>query len=251
MKRLFVKIFSLTLLTIYGCSSTQEMLAPDGKRQSDHKFEASIKVNVGINYLLYLPKDYDQKDKIPLMLFLHGAGERGADLELVKKHGPPKLIDEGKDLPFIVVSPQCSANSWWPTETFTLLALIDDLCKNYKVDEDKIYVTGLSMGGYGTWSLAIQNPDRFAAVLPICGGGDLHSICKIGNLPVWAFHGEKDVVVPVKESKELVDKLKICGGNVELTVYPEANHDSWTETYNNSKIYDWLLSHSKSERNGN
>src|SRR5512141_46519 len=128
MKRLFVTIFSFALLIFYGCSTTKIIVASDGKRQSENKFEASINVKVGINYLLYLPKDYGQKDKVPLMIFLHGAGERGADLELVKKHGPPKLIGEGKDFAFIVVSPQCSANSWWTAETFTLLALIDKLC---------------------------------------------------------------------------------------------------------------------------
>src|SRR6185312_8308672 len=123
-----------------------------------------------LKYLIYQPADYDKQDKWPLLLFLHGAGERGDDLELVKKHGPPKLAAEGKDFPFIVVSPQCPKDRWW--EPIELVALLDDIGSKYKVDADRIYVTGLSMGGFGTWRLAFYAPDRFAAIAPICGGGE-------------------------------------------------------------------------------
>jgi len=230
-------------LLFFGCSSTkQTQRQPMG--QQEKTFSKEIKKMVEINYLLYLPKNYNSaQEKFPLMLFLHGSGERGHDLNLVKRHGPPKLIDQGKDFPFIVVSPQCPENVWWSTED--LSALIDDLVQKYNVDEKRIYVTGLSMGGYGTWALAEKYPDRFAAIAPVCGGGNPLTICKIGKLPVWVFHGAKDPVVPVKEAQQMVDALKLCGNDVKLTIYPEAGHDAWTETYNNPELYNWLLKQSK------
>ncbi|PJA95772.1 MAG: phospholipase [Ignavibacteriales bacterium CG_4_9_14_3_um_filter_34_10] len=198
--------------------------------------------DVNMNYLLYLPKDYEQKDKVPLLLFLHGAGERGDNLELVKVHGPAKLVEKGKDFPFVVVSPQCPKDKRW--ETNDLIALLDDIILKYKIDENRIYVTGLSMGGNGTWKLAAEIPNRIAAIIPICGWGDPFAAMMMGKLPVWAFHGAKDVVVPVSSSEVMVETMKRNGGEVKFTVYPEANHDAWTETYNNPEIYEWLLKHS-------
>ena len=198
-------------------------------------------IPVTMRYLLYLPKDYDGKAPKPLLLFLHGAGERGDDLELVKKHGPPKLIAQGKDFPFIVVSPQCPKGQFWDPRALT--HLLDWLEERYAVDSSRIYVTGLSMGGFGTWALAAQQPDRFAAIAPICGGGERFWMRKLKNVPVWAFHGEKDNVVPPHRTKELVEELKKLGADVRLTLYPDAGHDSWTETYNNEELYEWFLSH--------
>ncbi|MGA2033620.1 MAG: prolyl oligopeptidase family serine peptidase [Thermoguttaceae bacterium] len=192
-----------------------------------------------MKYLLYLPQDYDGKDSWPLLLFLHGAGERGHDLELVKKHGPPKLIAAGKAFPFIVVSPQCADNAWW--EPVELSTLLDEIVEKYKVDQDRIYVTGLSMGGFGTWSLAGREPKRLAAIVPICGGGEPFLASAFAHVPAWVFHGGKDPVVPLERSKQMVDALKRAGGNVKFTVYPEAGHDSWTDTYANPELYQWLL----------
>ncbi|MCP4512810.1 MAG: phospholipase [Fuerstiella sp.] len=200
-----------------------------------------LDVNVGVqlNYLLALPKDYTQQKSWPLVLFLHGAGERGDELKLVKKHGPPKLIDNGKAFPFIVVSPQCPKDVWW--EPIELTALLDEIIKNNNIDEDRIYLTGLSMGGFGTWRLAAHSPDRFAAIAPICGGGEPYWARRFPHLPTWAFHGAKDRVVPLERSQEMIDAVKKNGGLPKLTVYPEAGHDSWTETYNNPQLYEWLL----------
>ena len=200
-----------------------------------------LDVNVGVqlNYLLALPKDYTQQKSWPLVLFLHGAGERGDELKLVKKHGPPKLIDNGKAFPFIVVSPQCPKDVWW--EPIELTALLDEIIKNNNIDEDRIYLTGLSMGGFGTWRLAAHSPDRFAAIAPICGGGEPYWARRFPHLPTWAFHGAKDRVVPLERSQEMIDAVKKNGGLPRLTVYPEAGHDSWTETYNNPQLYEWLL----------
>lgn len=217
-----------------------------GGEQQPQQLDAQVPVRLG--YWLYLPQDYEQKESWPLMLFLHGSGERGSDLNLVKVHGPPKLIAGGREFPFIVVSPQCPANQRW--EPIELMVLLDEIESKYRVDRDRVYVTGLSMGGFGTWELAVHAPDRFAAIAPICGGGETFGLKQISHLPVWAFHGAKDNVVPVERSKVMIEELKRVGGNPKLTIYPDADHDSWTQAYNNPELYKWLLSRkrpSKSE----
>ncbi|MBM3839882.1 MAG: phospholipase [Verrucomicrobia bacterium] len=218
------------------------------------KFERTLKREVALNYLLFLPNDYEIKGakRWPLMLFLHGAGERGTNLSKVTLHGPPKLVKEKRDFPFILVSPQCPSNQRWDNDA--LLALLDEVVKEHSVDPKRIYLTGLSMGGYGTWSLGVSHPDRFAAIAPICGGGEIIDVLlasrskapALRSLGVWAFHGGKDGTVKVSESERMVNALKSAGGKeVELTIYPEAGHDSWTETYNNPKLYEWFLQHSR------
>jgi len=205
-------------------------------------FSKTIQKTLSLEYLLYLPPTYDPVgEPWPLLLFLHGAGERGNDLELLKKHGPPRLIDRGETLPFAVVSPQCPNDQWWDTEV--LMALVEETLTTHRIDPQRIYVTGLSMGGFGTWQLAIENPDRFAAIVPICGGGMSFLTRRIVHVPTWVFHGAKDQTVPLNESQKMVDALKQHGGDVRLTVYPDAQHDSWTETYDNPELYTWLLSH--------
>lgn len=244
--RTVVFLFSLSLL-ISNCSS-QKTLSIVG--QSSYSFTKEITKQVKVNYWLYIPEAYETDDKKwPLMLFLHGAGERGTDLEKVKVHGPPKLIDEGKTFPFIIVSPQCPEGQYWSIESLDLL--LNDIVENYNVDLDRIYVTGLSMGGYGTWTLATEFPNRFAAIAPVCGGGNPNLAHLIKDVPAWIFHGEKDMVVPIKQSQMMVDAIKKVGGNPMFTKYPEANHDSWTETYNNDDLYDWFLKQNRKKRIGN
>jgi predicted peptidase len=210
--------------------------------QHAYSFTTEITTEVTLGYLLYLPDAYATGDADwPLVVFLHGAGERGDDLELVKKHGPPKLIAHGEKLPFIVVSPQCPAGGWWTNQVEALDALLDMVVRRCRVDEERIYVTGLSMGGFGTWALAFAQPDRFAAIAPICGGGDPDAAERIAHLPVWVFHGARDNVVDLEESRAMVDALKAAGGAPRFTVYPDAGHNSWTATYENQELYDWLL----------
>jgi len=209
--------------------------------QHEKRFEKEITVKVKLNYLLFLPEGYGKGDKTwPLILFLHGAGECGNDLAKVKIHGPPKIVETKKDFPFIVVSPQSPSRrvAWNPD---ALNVLLDNIISHYKVDRDRIYLTGLSMGGYGTWALAGTSPERFAAIVPICGGGDPADARRLKDLPTWVFHGAKDDAVPLARSEEMVKALREAGGNVKFTVYPEVGHDSWTETYNNPKLYEWLL----------
>lgn len=193
-------------------------------------------------YLTYLPEGYDAThiEKFPLMVFLHGAGERGEDIQKVKTHGPPKLIAQGDQFPCIVVSPLCPNEVWWDVER--LDATLDQVIKDNRVDLSRVYLTGLSMGGYGTFAWAIASPDRFAALAPICGGGDPHKASAIRDHPIWVFHGAKDDVVPLSESQDMVDTLAELDAKVRFTIYPDAKHDSWTETYNNPEFYEWMFS---------
>jgi predicted peptidase len=216
-----------------------------GAQQAKH-FEAKVTSTAKLDYLLSLPTDYDKTKKAwPLVLFLHGAGESGNDLAKVKTHGPPKLVETNGPFPFILVSPQCPGRGWNPD---VLNGLLDSVLKDYRVDKDRVYLTGLSMGGFGTWSLAAAHPERFAAIAPICGGGTPSDAPKLARLPIWVFHGAKDPTVPVKRSEEMVEALKAAGGSPKFTVYPEAGHDSWTATYNNPEFYDWLLAQTRSKR---
>lgn len=236
---------SLLPLLLLTASLMLNSYARAGDKSTPQKAEQlATAVKVQMNYLLYLPDNYDQKDSWPLLLFLHGSGERGDDLGLVKKHGPPKLIDEGHSFPFIVASPQCPKDRRW--EPIELAALMDHLEEKLDVDTDRIYVTGLSMGGFGTWELASFMPHRLAAIAPICGGGEKYWVRQFVHLPVWAFHGAKDTGVPLERSQMMIDELKRKGGSPKLTIYPEAGHDSWTETYNNPELYEWLLTQKRS-----
>ncbi|MEM8954654.1 MAG: prolyl oligopeptidase family serine peptidase [Verrucomicrobiota bacterium] len=238
-----MKLATLTLALLVSL-----LLSPlSHANQSPKNLKTTQKKSIDIDYLLYLPDDYKHNShkKYPLLLFLHGAGERGADVDKVRAHGPPKLIDQGKSFPFIVASPQCPADSWWDSEE--LMLLIESLEKIHPIDPARIYLTGLSMGGYGTWELATKYPEKFAAIAPICGGGKAWLAARrLQDIPIWVFHGAKDPVVPLSESQEMVDALKKKGHqNIKFTVYPDSTHDSWTETYNNPDLYSWLLSYQK------
>jgi predicted peptidase len=229
------------LLTICLLSASPS-LADDAPRPGSltpAKLERQIVAE--LDYLLYLPDDYEQHESWPLLLFLHGAGERGADLELVKVHGPPKLIAAGQEFPMIVVSPQCPERQRW--QAVTLGALLDEVVEKYRVDKDRIYVTGLSMGGFGTWALAAYSPDRFAAIAPICGGGETFWTREMLEVPVWAFHGDEDEDVPVERTEQMIAALQRRGAEPRMTIYPGVDHDSWTQTYANPELYEWLLQH--------
>ena len=228
---------SLVLLVLVCVSTVQAEVNPESGKQVAAELDTMIPIKM--NYQIYLPDGYQQQEKWPLLLFLHGAGERGDNLDLVTVHGPPKLIKNGKQFPFIVVSPQCPEDQLWqPVE---LTALLNDVEKKYRVDKDRIYVSGLSMGGFGTWSLSAYTPYRFAALVPICGGGEKFWVKKVKHVPIWVFHGGKDTAVPIERSQTLVDELKKAKADVSFTIYPDAGHDSWTETYDNPKLYEWLL----------
>jgi predicted peptidase len=193
-------------------------------------------------YLYYEPDaaPFAAEARLPLLLSLHGAGERGDDRGLVLAQGIPKRIAQGESLPFVVVAPQCPADQRWSAAS--LARLLDEIERISRIDPNRVIVTGLSMGGSGTWALALAQPHRFAAIAPICGSGDPTQVNLIRHLPVWVFHGARDPVVPLARSEEMVDALRQCGGDVRFTVYPDAEHDSWTPAYAEPELYQWFLS---------
>lgn len=200
--------------------------------------------NININsYLLYLPKNYEDSRLFPTIIFLHGAGERGVNINDLKRTGLPQKLESEKDFPFIVISPQCLPKSYWNIDM--LNDFLDEVLQQYKIDRERLYLTGLSMGGYGTWLWAINNPEKFAAIAPICGGGSTKEVHKLRGLPIWTFHGAKDEIVPISESVKMVKALEDNNIQVKFTIYPDAKHDSWTETYNNPELYSWFLNHTR------
>lgn len=202
---------------------------------------------IEMNYLLNLPEGYNPNDTItkwPMILFLHGGGEVNCDAATLTMYGPPKRIKEGKNLPFIVVSPVSRHYGWW--EPKELIGLIrDDILKKYQVDEERIYMTGLSMGGFGTWNMAAEFPSVFAAIAPVCGGGDPKNDHKYRHMPIWCFHGAKDNVVHIDNSQNIVDAARVYNPGIKFTVYPEIDHDSWTPAYDTDELYDWFLQHKR------
>ncbi len=221
----------------------------NGKGNGDAKADGEREVEVP--FLFFVPESYADGDRpFPLLLFLHGFGESGnGDFDRIKVHGVPKLVEHERDFDFIVVSPQVQRperdavpTAWRPD---VLISLLDRIGESVHVDPERTYVTGLSMGGFGTWRLIAAYPNRFAAAVAICGGGEPEMAKRIAKTPVWAFHGEDDPVVELEKSKTMVDAVKTAGGTAILTTYPETGHDSWTETYANRKVYDWLLSNRK------
>ena len=212
-----------------------------------YSFQATIQKDVALDYFLYLPAGYEGSDKEwPLILFLHGMGERGDDLELLKLYGIPKNIEGGMTFPFIIAAPQCPMDTIWSHELDALRALLDLLIGKYRVDTSRIYLTGLSMGGSGSWHFATEYPSLFAAVVPICGWAEPYTgfpdkVKAIKDVPIWVFHGAKDDVIPLSSSQELVEVLEAHQGNVKFTIYPDLDHDSWSEAYANPELYQWLL----------
>ena len=200
-----------------------------------------------LKYLIYLPKDYLTK-KYPLVLFLHGAGERGTNLKDIEIHGLPKLVRNGKKFPFIIIAPQCPLNLWWsdPLPVDLLSKLVNDIVMKYGIHKNNVFCTGLSMGGYGTLALSIKNPKLFSAIIPICGGVDIKNffdILNLKDLPIWLFHGDKDEVIPLENSQSIYKILKPVNKNIKLTVYKGVDHNSWDRAYDDNELYKWMLSH--------
>lgn len=216
--------------------------------QQSHTMVKTIEKTLRLNYLVYTPSQVGEqtRKKWPLVIFLHGAGERGTDLNLVKKHGLTMMAEQGEKFPFILAAPQCPVESFWDRQLDALDGFLSELLRTYPIDTERIYLTGLSMGGFGTWHWAERRPNAFAAIAPICGGampmlGFPERIKKIKHVPVWAFHGDSDDVVPLSSSQELVDVLRENNGNVRFTVYEGVGHDSWTRAYKEPELIPWLL----------
>ena len=217
-------------------------------------------------YRIYVPAHLDTTEKVPLILFLHGAGERGNDNTAQLIHGVSNLVDYSirTNQPFVLLAPQCPAGSQWvnvpwnaaqhtmpptPSESLKLaLDLVRQTMDTQPVDPHRIYVTGLSMGGFGTWDCIQRNPDIFAAAVPVCGGGDIALAAKIKNVPVWVFHGDQDPVVSPQRSRDMVNAIRQAGGWPRYTEYAGVGHDAWTATYDNDEVWDWLLAQNLQQR---
>ena len=207
-----------------------------------------------IPFLLYLPEGYGEDGggkRWPVMLFLHGRGESRGPLSVVKKWGPPRLVERGEDLPYIVVSPQCPKESRWTADEQQagVLELLEHIRKSYATDGDRVYLTGLSMGGFGSWKLAANHGEKFAAVAPICGIGDPADAEKLKSIPIWAFHGTEDKAVPFSGSKDVVDAIVRVGGKqVKFTSLEGVGHNSWSAAYATPELYSWFDSFTRSGR---
>lgn len=238
---------------------------------SQDVYEKKLLIEDGdtLPYRILLPKNYDAAKKYPLILFLHGAGERGNDNETQLVHGSKLFLrDSIRDqYPAIVVFPQCPANSYWsnvdikvengkrkfnfnlgsePTKAMELLIeLLDELDDDYKINSKQRYIGGLSMGGMGTFELVHRKPKYFAAAFPICGGAHPETAEKLKKIPWWIFHGAKDDVVPPEASQQMVDALKAHGADVKFCLYPNANHNSWDPAFAEKDLIPWLFSNKK------
>lgn len=202
----------------------------------------------GAKYVVFVPHDYKGDKDYPVILFLHGSGETGTDGEKQVKVGLAKAIRANeKSFPFIVVFPQSQKRTWKADsdDGKRAMAILDSVMKEYKIDANRQYLTGLSMGGFGTWSHAAAFPDRWAAIAPICGGGDVPSAAKFKHLPCWNFHGDKDTAVKVDRSREMIAALKKAGGDPRYTEYPGVGHNSWDAAYATPELYTWMLMHSR------
>jgi len=200
------------------------------------------------------PETTEPGETYPLVLFLHGAGERGDDNKAQLKHGVMPIIRNAEKLgtPVFLIAPQCPADGWWSTNADlpnplldAVMKLVDDKIKRHPVDPKRFHVTGLSMGGFGTWELLARAPKRIASAVPICGGGDPKTARKFRHVPVWAIHGEADRVVPVERTRAMVQAMEKAGGKPKITCYPAVGHDSWTRSYGNPEVIRWMLEQSR------
>lgn len=196
------------------------------------------------DYVLYVPDNYDPGREWPLIVFLHGRGERGDDGIVQSEVGIGPAIQANPDrFPCLVLMPQCPDTGYWNQARPHITKSMEDTLRDYAIDEDRIYLTGLSMGGYGTWTYGAAEPHRFAALMPICGGGRVRDADILSSIPVWAFHGDADPVVDIKETQKMIDALKAAGGSPKFTIYLGVGHNSWDDAYGDPEAIAWLLSH--------
>jgi predicted peptidase len=256
------------LVVAVACGSALEALPPQTGVHLQARFEIPESIegqrpsHTGMDYLVWLPEGYGQDPdrQWPLIFFLHGAGGEENDSQFVMSYGLPEVLysgDQPQDFPFVVISPQAYPRvPWWEGDTLAILnALLDEVVDTYQVDPGRVYLTGLSMGGYGSWWLATAYPDRFAAMASVSGSGyrtgtppEEDVVCKMRDLPVWAIHGARDMISDPTANKIQVLSLAACGGEVEWTLYPEAGHgEAYARAYRDPALYAWLLEHSREQ----
>lgn len=249
MNRIPCCILSVLLMTSF---LAVDCLAQSQNPSPGKQVEQSFKTSDGgsIDYLMYLPKDYETAEKSPMILFLHGRGESFGPLSLVAKWGPPRFAARGEELPYVLVSPQCPEDDSWskPTQQLRLIELLDHVVATYRVDKAHICLTGLSMGGYGSWRLAADQSQRFSCVVPICGGGDPADAEKLKHLPIWVFHGDQDKAVSIERSVEMVNAIKQAGGTmIRFTSLEFVGHNSWSAAYATPELFQWIAKQTRDQ----
>jgi predicted peptidase len=209
-----------------------------------HKFEKELKRDVRANCLLYLPRDYGEKEKWPLILYLHGGRGRGDDLSLLDWYPLPKMLSQNDTYPFMALIPQCPAGEMW-TDTELLKSLLHDVMTKYKVDKNRVYLIGYSMGGTGAWHMAYKHPEMFAAVAPMSGNTNPWWASRLKDIPIWAFHGQKDTLISVSETEQMAEAIRKEGGSIRVSIDPERGH-SPPSIAKHEELFEWLL---KQKRN--
>lgn len=249
MKKLLSLLFFLSCISNAEVKSTAETYKDKNGNQ--------------LHYRIYTPENLKPEQEIPIILLLHGAGERGSDNKRQIVHGFHQIADYSinNNKPAIIIAPQCPKNKQWvnvkwntkahdmpeqPSISLKLaIELLKDKITSMPADKSRVYITGLSMGGYGTWDAISRHPNLFAAALPLCGGADTKQASKIAKMPIWTVHGDKDGVIPVSRSRDIVKALKEAGGKPIYTEHPGVGHNVWTKTYSDKKILDWFFSQKK------
>lgn len=230
-----------SFLLLQGCAA----------QSSPHLIDSELKTvtTEALSYYLYYPEDYDHKPekKFPILLFLHGGGESGDSLVAIKRNGPPKMIVDGKQFPFLILAPQNPyQKKWWNTRAVN--QLLDTIVANNRVDTKRIYLTGLSRGGGAAWEMAVQYPEKFAAMAVVCGMTPVPYASWIDkNMPIWVFHGEEDKSIPIAESATMVNRLKGMGYDVKFTRYPNVGHNSWIKAYSTEELYEWFMEQERTD----
>lgn len=199
-----------------------------------------LRTAVSGNYFLQLPTDLIQEgSSFPLLIFLHGMAQQDYIFDLA---APPKMKKDGDDFPCAIATPVCNEVRW---SCDIVLALIEELSERYAIDRDRIYLTGISIGGMATWHTALRNPDLFAAIVPVCGAGDPWNAFRISDVPCWAFHGRKDSIVPVEVTESMLKAIIDSGGNPKVTIYEDGGHRIWDRVYQTEELWQWLFSQAK------
>jgi predicted esterase len=247
MRRLFGfgATIAATCVLLASCATEPKWALTEG--QHKQRFSGEVRRPFDGQFLLYLPKGFSQHPAVryPLLIFLHGSGESGVDIDNVKKHGPPQFLDGRPDFAFIVASPQAP----YPPRGFDpeeLTVLLNQLLQRLPIDKDRVYLTGFSMGGYGTYLWAGVHPETFAAIAPVSGAGRPEDACSLRSVPIWAFHGAKDESVKVEKDEAMVNAIKACGGDIKFTVYPDLGHSS-DPAYADPQLYQWFLEHRRND----
>lgn len=233
-----------TAALLGGCVTKEPTTATSARTAAATGFINKTMTVAGkqLAYCTYIPREYDASRKWPLIVFLHGRGERGSDGLLQTDVGIGHAIRENSDrFPCVVVMPQCPGDSGWNERGDIIDEAIARSLAEFNIDKRRIYLTGLSMGGYGTWDYGAKHPELFAALIPICGGGKTTDAPALAKVPIRVFHGGADNIVKPAASRAMVEAVKKAGGNIEYTEYPGVNHNSWDKTYGDPEVIKWLL----------